>query len=271
MLAHRLGPVRLVPAVTCALLVATAVMPAQSAAGAVRTGQARPSVSTGPVGPATLPRLVARQVFRARMGYANTIVSVEATSRSDAWAVGTSNNGDHPRSYVVHWNGRAWRMVSLPVRRFLATSVQASSEHDVWLFGSAPGAGWEALRWDGAKWHAVTAPQVDVVRSVVLGPSDVWVSDTPTWTATGGWTTALWHWNGTDWISYPLRLLTDFSRFDIAGSSDRGVWAVGTKTSGSPAMKHAPERRAGPAGCAATWCRRRARSARSGRSGRRRP
>jgi hypothetical protein len=184
--------------------------------------------------------LLFRQVFRAGLPYDNTVVSVEATSTSDAWAVGESDaagEGDH-RSYAVHWNGRSWKMVHLPARGFVPDSVRASSRHDVWVLGNAwvsgNAADPEALRWDGTRWHVVAVPSgAGTFRPVVLGPSDVWLTGPVTWAGQHGWRSVTWHWNGRAWASYTLPVLSDFSlEFGLAGSSARNMWAVGTAASG---------------------------------------
>jgi hypothetical protein len=176
-------------------------------------------------------RLMIRQVFRAKLPYDNIMTSVEATSRSEAWAVGSSANSRADlRSYAVHWNGRSWKMVSFPVSGFSATLVQASSRHDVWFFGRT-GTGQEALRWDGRRWHAIAVPQQDdILRAVVLSPSDVWVNGSSYWHEASGWTARLWHWNGRAWNRYALPVMAD-DQFDIGGSSGGNLWAVGTRTS----------------------------------------
>jgi hypothetical protein len=179
-------------------------------------------------------RLVFRQEFLARLPYDNTLISVEATSRSDAWAVGGTAVADHNLpDYAVHWNGKRWRIVHLPDPKFVPVSVRASSRHDVWIFGWTPASGAaEALRWDGAQWHVMTVPPLaQMARPVVLSPSDVWLGGGIR-TAAGRWSTRTWHWNGQAWTSYDLPIQPDWlGDFIIAGSSDRNLWAVGALTS----------------------------------------
>jgi hypothetical protein len=217
---------------TCFALVVALVFAAMSSAAAAP--RPRPAVR-----PASLPlHLVTRQQFLARLPFDNVITSIEATSRSDAWAVGGIDVAYRTFPvYALHWNGKRWSMVRLPDPKFVPVSVRASNRHDVWIFGTTHGAGTaEALRWDGARWHVMTVPQqASLSRPVVLGPSDVWLSGPVTWTRGAGWRTATWHWNGRSWTAYALPVFSDWGNdnFIIAGSSDRNLWAAGTLGSGS--------------------------------------
>ena len=44
----------------------------------------------------------------------NNLLSVAATSASNAWAVGGYENGTTSRTLIEHWNGTAWKHVSSP-------------------------------------------------------------------------------------------------------------------------------------------------------------
>lgn len=229
-----------------AIALATAVLTVSAPPGADAAPPARSAARSGGFGgaaalPASL-RLSYRQVFLAGLPYSNGLWSIEATSRSDAWAVGGIDpalaHRDLP-DYAVHWNGRRWALVHLPDPKFVPVSVRASSRQNVWIFGTSMASGSsvaEALRWDGAHWHVMTVPQrADLRRPVVLGPSDVWLSGPVYWpTSTHGWQTTTWHWNGRAWSSSTLPVLGDWqSDFIIAGSSMQNLWSVGTLTSGS--------------------------------------
>jgi hypothetical protein len=205
-------------------VVALLISGASAAAGSVGAEHARM-----PQGTRETPiRIVERRVFLAKLRCGNWLSSVEATSASDAWATGgiisSTSRCRAARAFAVHWNGRKWAIVHYPDPTFVAISVHASSPRNVWFFGDAD-AGLEALRWNGS-WHVMTIPQVPVIwRPVVLGPDDVWMSDTSSWTA-AGWRTPLWHWDGTTWTEYYLPVLAD-DLFGIAGLSERHLWAAG--------------------------------------------
>ena len=215
--------------------VASAGVPAAGTTGTT-TGVAQPRVARTT---ATAIHISSRLAFRASLPYSNILTGAEATSPSDAWAIGATATGDS-RAYAVHWNGSAWKITHFPDRAFVPDWVRASSRHNVWFIGSRITSGIsvrEALRWDGARWHVMAVPQEasGVFRPVVLGPSDVWLSGATTWNRAHGWHTLLWHWNGRAWTSYVLPILADDSLgMSLAGSSDRNLWAAGIAAS-SPA------------------------------------
>jgi len=70
---------------------------------------------------------------------------------------------NHPR--VVHWNGRAWRPMTVQPRlprHATLTGMLAESKRDIWLGGSVPndktGTSELALHWNGKSWANVSPP-----------------------------------------------------------------------------------------------------------------
>jgi hypothetical protein len=112
--------------------------------------------------------------------------AVRCLSASDCWAVGDSESAgqNSPElNQVLHWNGKAWRLVTVPDPAALLTQVagQASapflfnrlsdiacrSPRNCWAvgdFGVSPSGGGpaieltEVLRWNGTKWSVVFTP-----------------------------------------------------------------------------------------------------------------
>jgi hypothetical protein len=86
---------------------------------------------------------------------------VDATSRSDVWAVGSSNAGT--RTFVEHWNGVSWRILSSPspgLHSNELTGVSAVSPTRAFAVGfrtrsSGPGLNTLVLRWAGAAWRVM--------------------------------------------------------------------------------------------------------------------
>jgi hypothetical protein len=212
-------------ALACSSLLVTGTSAAAGSVGAGRSWMPPRVTRDTAIGLAT------RRVFLARLRCSNWLGSVETTSKSDAWATGGVDSSaprcQPARAFAVHWNGHAWSIVHFPDPTFVATSVHASSRRNVWFFGWGRTAE-EALRWDGSSWHVMTIPQnLDLWRPVVLGPADVWMSDSSSWTG-AGWQTPLWHWDGTMWTEHDLPVLAD-DLFSIAGATGRHPWAVGIR------------------------------------------
>jgi hypothetical protein len=163
---------------------------------------------------------------------------VVAISWSDAWAVGNSG-AKAVQGIAAHWNGKVWRQVPLPVKRFTAVSVSARAGSSAWVFGfqydpgslvdKYPGYG---LQWAHGRWHVHQLPSARAewdalgdLQSVVISNDDVWV------TGNGqnglGQTTGniAWNWTGASWVRHPLHVTGVRS---ISGSSSENVWVAGS-------------------------------------------
>lgn len=161
-----------------------------------------------------------RAEFHARLPEANALYTVEVSGKSDAWAAGSAVRPG-PRGYAVHWNGSTWKRKAFPDSSFVPTAVRASSAHNVWFLGVSSSTK-EVLRWNGARWHVISIPQfgTGVGLPVVLGRADAWLPGSD-----AGRPTVLWHWNGHGWKSYTLPVHSGY--MNIAGTSDRNLWAAG--------------------------------------------
>jgi hypothetical protein len=169
-----------------------------------------------------------RQVYSSQAGVPG-LLSVVAPGRRDAWAAGNSRGGTS--TVFLHWNGIRWSTVAVRGASGFtgATEARASSDQNVWFFGSRVNEyGVQALRFDGTAWHRVVMPH-DVLGGtpVVLGGSNVWFN--------GGWScttvaghppkclTTVWHWNGVTWSSQVFHTMVE----DMAGAPAGHVWLIG--------------------------------------------
>lgn len=172
------------------------------------------------------------------------MTGIAATSRANAWAVGFLQDGPElqivNQLFVVHWNGKAWRPVTIPGSDgFFATSVEATSARNVWVFGQNDFAPFNraVFRYDGAHWHEMAAPSYVTPpggafsvggEPVVLSASDVWMptgfsSCTYAGKAAPECASIVWHWNGLMWNSYTFAASID----SLAGVASNDVLAVG--------------------------------------------
>jgi hypothetical protein len=96
--------------------------------------------------------------------------SVYCTSVSSCWAVGYRGTlGNAEVNQVLHWNGRRWYRVSVPVvggHGFSAasalTAVRCTTAKDCWGVGYIRRGNLllnQALHWNGRRWSAVRAPE----------------------------------------------------------------------------------------------------------------
>ena len=175
------------------------------------------SVAPASAGSTNAWRLVYRSQTQGEM------TGIAATGRASAWAVGFLQAGPEQQIvnqlFVVHWNGTTWRPVTVPGGDgFVATSVEASSARNVWIFGQNdfPPFNKAVFRYDGAHWHEMAAPSYVTPpggafsvggEPVVLSASDVWMPtgfSSCTYAAGSAPKCAsiVWHWDGSTWKSY---------------------------------------------------------------------
>jgi hypothetical protein len=153
--------------------------------------------------------------------------SVAAISRTNAWAVGVTYNGQAlvNSPYVLHWNGASWSTISIPASSgYTSSLVAASSASNVWVLGADANDSLNQVifRYDGSLWHTMSVPEGNLSDLVVLSASDVWVSGQIS-CAGLRCVTDLWQWNGSTWLAHPI----NSSVYNIAGSSATNIWAAG--------------------------------------------
>ncbi|MGO8957233.1 MAG: hypothetical protein ACLQFR_07680 [Streptosporangiaceae bacterium] len=162
-------------------------------------------------------------------GSTESVSSIAALSRNDAWAVGGRlgivNHQGVGVPAIWHWNGSAWRPSALPRPQHegFFTQVLGSSARNVWAFGSFAPQGLRATpyvaHWNGRTWAWLTRGRPgDIYAATVLGPSDVWGTAA---------VNQVEHWNGRGWRGFgvPGQGVQAF-----AGISPSDVWAIALNT-----------------------------------------
>ena len=149
-------------------------------------------------------------------------------SPTDAWLAGGWESGDTSGSFLAHWNGTAWSLVSHP-HAVAFSSIAAQNAHDIWAVGTGTGSSFPAVieHYDGSKW-TTSATLAGLQLSSITS-----VSATQAWavgSGSDGDTTATVEWNGSAWNTVPSPnpsssdWLTSVS--SVAGG---GAWAVGNE------------------------------------------
>jgi hypothetical protein len=137
------------------------------------------------------------------------LTGVAAVAADDAWAVGT--RGDELlRPYVLHWDGRTWRAVTVPLPPQGAElldlrAVTARSASDVWAVGSDH----LVEHFDGHRWTVVPAPDAGTdpddttafTAVAARSARDAWTVGIVT--SAAGPRTVTEHWDGTAWRIVP--------------------------------------------------------------------
>lgn len=161
-------------------------------------------------------------------GLTGAITSVSAPAANDIWAV-TGAGG-----WIVHYDGRAWR-VSKHITGFgQLTGVTAFSPTNVWVFGG-PGAdpGLGTWHFNGTTWtHVTTGLAVGLVQASAVSARDIWGIGSTT-----GPDDAIERYNGSAWTQVTKSLPPGQWGFTgIWASSDKNVWVTANLNSGNSSV-----------------------------------
>ena len=201
-----------------------------SALLATPAGGARPAYVQPVIPGASATPASATAQSAARPPY--SLAAIAAESQSDVWSVGA--RGDLPgagssseeHSFVVHYDGAAWRETNVPDVGPL-TAVTVAADAEAWALGPQG----TILHWDTQSWQPVlTAAQTGgaVLRGLTaLSPDDVWAvgSDQGAPFAT--------HWNGAAWKTVTLPTAAVGGSFNAVSGTATDLWAVGVASDDS--------------------------------------
>jgi hypothetical protein len=168
-------------------------------------------------------------------GGVSWLTAVAVISARNAWAVGVYENqaGGNDKAFTVHWNGRTWQRVPVPVTSTgVLSGVAATGWNNVWAVGLSEKAVRQVmiLHWNGRVWQraAYRGPAGSSYLSGVAaaGPSDVWaVGNTIRGTDVGPAFTV--RWNGRKWVRVPIPDAGTSVLSGVAAISARNAWAAG--------------------------------------------
>jgi hypothetical protein len=137
-----------------------------------------------------------------------------AAGPADVWGFGATGRGDQT-PWAVHYNGKTWSRVSIPVSPYQASGSAATGD---WVLGQLtpqPKSGpvLMLLHWSRGAWKRLPLPKMTVPKGqqeqpellAVGTPTSVWASVHigPSAGFQPG-TTVLLHWNGKGWSKVPL-------------------------------------------------------------------
>jgi hypothetical protein len=184
--------------------------------------------------------------------YYNELYAVDATSATDAWAVGYANgasgvNGAPRNNLALHWNGTAWSVVSTPnpgVSGRQLSGVEAITPTNAWAVGwyyeSLSPAFGDALvlHWNGTAWSQTTVPVPGNYLNQLYGvsassASDIWAVGTYAnlGEANGARHPLALHYDGASWSVVPMPTSTAGTAYlrGVKTLSPTDAWAVGSK------------------------------------------
>ena len=168
-------------------------------------------------------------------GDTSELNAVTVISARNAWAVGgyTAQAGGAIKPFAVHWNGRKWRRVPVPITSTgILSGVSATGWNDVWAVGFTETAARQVLilHWNGRSWRraAYRGPAGSSYLSAVsaLSPTDVWaVGNTIRGTDVGPAFTV--RWTGRKWARVPIPDAGTSVLSGVTAISAQDAWAAG--------------------------------------------
>lgn len=168
-----------------------------------------------------------RQAPVPQPGNPSFLHDVSVVSAKNAWAVGNycavscSGTREVRRGMILHWNGRKWLVMRVPVKSTDIHDITALSATDTWAAGDFL-AGRSLvpviLHWNGKRWSSVRNEPSVVPQVLAFGTRD------------DGWGLAgdvSIRWNGTRWrqVTIPGPETSSFAGASALGPSD--IWIVG--------------------------------------------
>ena len=179
-------------------------------------------------------------------GQEGELLSINAVSANDVWAVGDTNvtvNSTAHVPLILHWNGTAWISTQVPQignpgETVVLNGVSGSSARDAWVVGDRIGTPqgtvpfilhWNGVRWAQARFRARAGTELASVAAT--GPNNAWAVGAIAASSTSDEAMIL-HWNGRFWR--PVRGLGSVgvagsvtSLTGVAASSPSSAFAVG--------------------------------------------
>ncbi|HTG48753.1 MAG TPA: hypothetical protein VK646_13970 [Actinomycetota bacterium] len=131
----------------------------------------------------------------------NVLYGVTATSRDDAWAVGTHAIGStiSTRPLILHWNGKHWSIVGSHVAHGVLLGVTATSPTNAWAVGF--GASFSSpliVHWNGRAWKPQPTTSSGALSAVSgRSASSAWAVGTRQ--TSGAPVAVILHWDGKAW------------------------------------------------------------------------
>jgi hypothetical protein len=165
---------------------------------------------------------------------------VDATSATNAWAVGFTNSSNGNLTLTERWNGSAWSVVPSPsvsaqnhllgVKTLSAGNAWAVGSHNVpgsWAFSTL------TMRWNGSAWNVVPSPDTASFENHLLAidgvsADDLWAVGN---TRNGDYSVAsplALHWDGSVWSVVPTPTANDGTLEGVVALASNDVWAVGS-------------------------------------------
>jgi hypothetical protein len=168
-------------------------------------------------------------------GGVSWLTAVAVVSSRNAWAVGAYANqvGGRNKLFTVHWNGKMWRQVPVPVAASgVLYAVAATSWSDLWAVGYAVNGVTQVviLHWNGRGWTRAPyrGPAGSSYLTGVTATSAryAWAVGTTIHGTDAGPAFAV-RWTGRKWQRVPIPDAASIQLSAVTAVSSRDAWAVG--------------------------------------------
>jgi hypothetical protein len=172
--------------------------------------------------------------------WTTTTMTSSAYSVQGAWALSASNvwavGGDQTKN-SLHWNGKSWKKVAMPVPARAIDGVSSTHVYAAGTYKSQPA----VEHWTGSAWVLAKTPKLKLPSPDAVGVlNDIWAPSAGNIWAAGGFEWAcgedgddtcsqpyLLHWNGKAWSTMTFPENGGFGSFTrITGDGGSGLWVM---------------------------------------------
>jgi hypothetical protein len=173
-----------------------------------------------------------------------SLTAVSASAANNAWAVGcrpaTFQCPGNGADVAYHWNGLAWKQVSVPMpvppnpldtESGQLTGVKVISSADAWAVGASSPTGAQLVHWNGTVWKQVAVPKLPAPYGTDYTLSGVGASSaTNVWAVGyGGDNESITlHFNGRSWSRVASPSPGSTYLYGVTVTSASSAWAVGS-------------------------------------------
>jgi hypothetical protein len=173
-----------------------------------------------------------------------SLTAVSASAADNAWAVGcrpaTFQCPGNGVDVAYHWNGSAWKQVSVPMpvppnpadtESGQLTGVKVISPTDAWAVGDSSPTGAQIVHWNGTAWKQVAVPKLPSPYGAGYSLSGVGASSASNVWAVGygGDNDSITlRYNGKSWSRVASPSPGSTYLYGVAATSASNAWAVGS-------------------------------------------
>jgi hypothetical protein len=161
------------------------------------------------------------------------LFDVLAISSDDVWAIGDTDPVGFGAAVVIHWNGKHWSRVPVPLPKVYALQALSAAGRSIWVLAYDQH-GTVTLRRTAHRWQVIRASPSRGYDIAIVSPRDGWIVG-DAYDTHGVDHSFVRRWNGRKWttVRVPSTVRGHLSEHEgeilwsVAAAKANDVWAVG--------------------------------------------